>query len=44
MTNALAYLGTYGVFFLLKYRVFHSLFHQEPQAPQSTGIAAERPE
>ena len=43
VTNALAYLGTYGVFFLLKYRVFHSLFHQEDEAQApSTGVAAER--
>ena len=43
VTNALAYLGTYGLFFLLKYRVFHALFHQEPPpADDSAGVAAER--
>lgn len=53
VTNALAYLGTYGVFFLLKYRVFHALFHREETAErprgeeaaagQSAGVTAERP-
>jgi putative flippase GtrA len=42
VTNAIAYLGTYGVFFLLKYRVFHALFHQEEEEQRSAGVAAER--
>ncbi len=42
VTNVLAYLGTYGVFFLLKYRVFHALFHQDDAG--STGGAGERVE
>lgn len=41
ITNTMAYLGTYGVFFLLKYRVFHGLFHRGPDGSTSESAPPE---
>jgi hypothetical protein len=37
LVNTAAFLSIYGASFLLKYRIFHRIFHvQHPNVPQAT--------